>query len=251
MKFWPSISRFLTSMDAKAGTSLLVSVALLLFLVFLFVFGESSALLAEGGAVRVFLADLAGSPWAVFAVMAAFALLALIGAPQFVLIGVTVSIFGPRDGAIYAWAATMASATLTFAIGHFLGAGWLERMGERVTMLVAFLGRHGILASALIRVVPSAPFIVVNAAAGAARIPLWKYWAGSGVGIVPKIALVAALGAVASADGPGGAAPGEGAISAFLAHWGWKDLVLLLVIIGLWLVFIMFVRRLYLRLRSN
>lgn len=194
-----------------------------------------------------FLAGLAGSPWAVFGVMAAFAVLALVGAPQFVLIGLTVSIFGPRDGALYSWAATMASATFTFGIGYFLGRSWLTRAGERVTSLVGFLARRGILASALIRVVPSAPFIVVNAAAGAARIPLWKYWAGSGVGIVPKIIFVASLGAVASnGDDQEGAS-----VLGFMAQWNLGDFLLLGGIIALWLIFILFVRRFYLRLRAN
>jgi uncharacterized membrane protein YdjX (TVP38/TMEM64 family) len=60
-----------------------------------------------------------------------------------------------------------------------------------------FIGRHGIIASGLIRVIPSAPFIVVNAAAGAARVPLWKYLAGTSVGIVPKILIVVALASLA------------------------------------------------------
>src|SRR6185503_4639802 len=51
------------------------------------------------------------------------------------------------------------------------------------------------LASMLIRNVPSAPFIVVNMAFGAARVNFFAFIAGLALGVLPKTALVAFGGA--------------------------------------------------------
>ena len=116
---------------------------------------------ASGGYMMACCGDrIIASPFAVLGVMSIFAFLALTGFPQILLITATVIVFGPKNGAFYSWLATMASATLTFGLGHFLGGRWVRRFGgERVQRTIDFIGRHGILASGLVRVVPSAPGI--------------------------------------------------------------------------------------------
>ena len=130
------------------------------------------------------------------------------------------------------------------------GGRWVRRFGgERVQRTIDFIGRHGILASGLVRVVPSAPFIVVNAAAGAAHIPMWKYWAGTGVGIIPKILLVAGLAAFtpdanALKDGV------AGLVDFFTTRDPAHLSIVALIVIG-WLGFLILVRWLYRRLRKQ
>lgn len=244
------VGRFLTTMDAKAATSLSVSIILLALVIFMFTFGHELRTDAGENAVNDILDRIAASPLAILGVVTVYVVLAMTGFPQVVLIGATVLTFGPRAGALYAWIATMTSASVTFAIGHFLGSDWIERFGgDRVKRTIAFIGRHGVVASGLVRVVPSAPFIVVNAAAGAAHIPLWKFWAGTAIGIIPKIFVVAVLfafsgEALSMEDGV------DGVISFFasrkVGHWA-----VFALIIGVWLVFLLLVRRLYLRLRRR
>ncbi len=244
------IGRMLNNMDAKALTSLGVSLALLALVLLLFVLGQHWRAPLGEGALEEFMLGVAHSPWAVLLVIAVFTALALTGFPQFILITVTVIAFGPRDGAVYAWIATMASATATFALGRAMGGAWVRRFaGQRVQKTIRFVSRHGVLASALVRVVPSAPFIVVNAAAGAAAIPLWKFWAGTSVGIIPKILLVATLGSVAA--GRGAIQDGVDGLRAFFASWKPSDFALLIAIIVIWLVFLLLVRRIYMRLRRE
>lgn len=238
------IGRFLTSMDAKAATSLFVSTVLLVAVFLMFFFGQKWLHLDDEGELARVLADASNSPWAVTIVVSVFVILALTGFPQIILITATVFAFGGRDGALYSWLATMISATVTFAIGHWYGGRFLDRFGgDRTRGLIDFIGRHGILASAIIRVVPSAPFIVVNAAAGSAHIPLWKYWAGTSVGIVPKILLVVALGRLAPdrrtfADGA------RGVLDFFLSR-NLSDLLLFGLVVGGWLGFLLLVRAVY------
>ncbi|MEM6414162.1 MAG: VTT domain-containing protein [Pseudomonadota bacterium] len=243
------LSIVLARIDSKAITSLIISVVLIAFVTMMLVFGRDWLNLDDGSLATLFDA-VAQSPFAVLAVIAIFALLALTGFPQILLITASVVCFGPKLGAGYAWIATMVSASLTFAVGRIMGGNWVFNLGgARATKLIAFLHRRGAIASALIRVVPSAPFIVVNAAAGAANIPVWKYWIGTGIGIVPKIALVAVLGAMA----PGGASMSDGVdgIIDFIATRTLGDIAMFGAVVGLWLGFLFVVRIFYNRMRKN
>ena len=56
------------------------------------------------------------------------------------------------------------------------------------------IGKNGFMASLIVRLVPSAPFIVVNMAAGVTPMKLRDFAAGTAIGIVPKIALTAFAG---------------------------------------------------------
>ena len=60
---------------------------------------------------------------------------------------------------------------------------------------MGLVARNGFLASLIVRLVPSAPFIVVNMAAGVTPMRALHFVAGTGLGIVPKIVLTAFAGA--------------------------------------------------------
>lgn len=249
-EFLRRLRNFLAMMDAKAITSVALSVALLAFVLLMFLFGPQWLNLYNETALTQALARTAESPWAILGVIFVYSLLALTGFPQIVLFAVTIFVFGAAVGAAYSWIATMASATLTFGFGRFLGGRWIRRMGgDRFQRTFSFVRRRGILASALIRLVPSAPFIFVNATAGAADIPLWKFCAGTGVGIIPKILLVAFLGAFA----PDAETLKEGmaGLAAFFAALRPRDLAILAAILGAWIGILLLARRLYRRLRSE
>jgi uncharacterized membrane protein YdjX (TVP38/TMEM64 family) len=59
---------------------------------------------------------------------------------------------------------------------------------------MALVGRNGFTASLIVRLVPSAPFIVVNMAAGVTPMRFRDFVLGTGLGIIPKIALTAFAG---------------------------------------------------------
>ena len=239
MIFFRQLGRFLNNMDARSAISLLISVALFAFVIFMFVYGERLLQLDSEGELREWLVYASESLWATPAVFAIYVVLGLAGFPQFLLIGATLFAFRdqPATGAFYAWSATMVSASFNFALGYFFGADLVRRFGgARLNALSAFVGRHGILASGVVRVAPSAPFIIVNMAAGLARIPFWKFLLGTGIGIIPKIAVIALVGA--------------GALEFFLSRDP-RDLAIIIVLIALWLGFLYAVRRFYMRLRAR
>lgn len=250
VEFLRRASGFFRALDAKAATSLAVSAALLLFVVFMLAYGQAWLRLDREGELSRMLMSAANSPWALVGVISIYSLLALTGFPQILMITGTIIVFGSGKGMAYAWIATMVSATLTFGIGHFLGGRWLRRFGgARVQRIIDFLSRNGVLASALIRLVPSAPFVVVNAAAGAAHIPMWKYWLGTGVGIVPKILFVVALAAAAPSAAE--LKDGVSGMVEFFTSREPRDMAVIAAIIAAWLGFLLLVRVFYRRFRAG
>lgn len=250
VEFLRRLTQFLGSLDAKAITSLAVSILLIVFVIFMFLFGQQWLNLDQEGQLSRLMMAASNSPWAIIGVISIFSLLALTGFPQTFLIAGTVLVFGAQNGAFYSWVATMVSATMTFGLGHFLGGRWMRRFGgERVQRTINFLSHHGVVASGLIRVVPSAPFIVVNAAAGAAHIPIWKYWTGTAIGIIPKILVIAFLGAMAPSasifqDGIGG-------VVDFFTSREPLDLAIIAGILAAWIGFMVLVRWIYRRMRAQ
>jgi phospholipase D1/2 len=66
--------------------------------------------------------------------------------------------------------------------------------GPRLNRVRRSMARGGVLAMAAVRLVPVAPFTVVNLVAGASRIPFADYVLGTIIGIAPGLALMSALG---------------------------------------------------------
>jgi uncharacterized membrane protein YdjX (TVP38/TMEM64 family) len=168
----------------------------------LFLFGLPALGLDGGAAARRWL-GLARGPWALPAVILAFAVLAFLGAPQVALIAATVLVFGPWLGLAYSWTGTMVSSVVGFAIGRGLGAGLIEDWpgARRVTDLI---GRNGFTASLAVRLVPFAPFVLVNIAAGVTSMSWTSFALGTAIGILPKIAVIAFAGHSLMAGGAWG-----------------------------------------------
>ncbi len=133
--------------------------------------------------------------WAAPAAILAFVVLASVGAPQVVLITALVAAFGPWAGFAYSWIAKVLSCALGFAVGRRFGAGLIERRaGPNLRRVMEGLARHGFWASALIRLTPTVPSVVINIAAGCSPMRFRDFIAGTALGSVPKMALVAFAG---------------------------------------------------------
>ncbi len=151
---------------------------------------------ASGPATAAHWLARARGPWALPVSVAVFALLAFLGVPQFVLIAAAVAAFGPTVGAAYSWVGTMISALIGYGIGGVAGARILGLApGTMLTRFTELTRRHGLVASLVVRLTPFAPFVLVNVAAGTAGVSAGSFVLGTGIGIVPKIALTAFAGA--------------------------------------------------------
>lgn len=186
---------FLTNMDARAWRAAAVSFLLFGGVGLVFMFGAGFFGLNKPGAVEAWLGAGLHGPWALPTAVLSFALLAFLGVPQFVLIAAAVVAFGPYAGFAYSWIGTLVSSLVGFFLGRRFGARLLrDYAGKGVNQFMQLVGQNGFLASMIVRLVPSAPFIVVNMAAGVTPMRLWDFTLGTSLGIVPKIALTAFAG---------------------------------------------------------
>jgi phosphatidylserine/phosphatidylglycerophosphate/cardiolipin synthase-like enzyme/uncharacterized membrane protein YdjX (TVP38/TMEM64 family) len=129
------------------------------------------------------------SPIAPFVVIAAYLAAGLLVVPITVLIVATGIVFGPLVGGMYALTGALLSAALTYWIGAHLGRNAVRHLaGRRLNRITRRLAKKGIVAIALIRVLPIAPFSIVNAVIGASQIPLREFLLGTALGMTPGIA---------------------------------------------------------------
>lgn len=186
---------FLSNMEARRWRAVLATALLLGAMIALFAVGKSQLGLEAEGRLEDWLAGFRQGPWGLVAAIVVFTVSAFFGAPQFILIAACVVAFGPWFGFLYSWIATVVSAGVTYWLGRGPTARLLARHGGKtVGRLTRFVGKNAFYASFMIRNVPSAPFIVVNMAFGAARASFSGFLAGCALGVLPKTALVAFFG---------------------------------------------------------
>jgi phospholipase D1/2 len=151
--------------------------------------------LARPERVSAALQDFAQGPWGPLVVVVAFTAGSLLLFPVTILIAATAAAFGPWLGFAYAALGTMSAALLTYAIGRLIGREALsDVLGPRLNRVREKIRRRGVIAVALIRLVPLAPFTIVNLAAGASDIRLVDFLLGTALGMLPGIVALAALG---------------------------------------------------------
>lgn len=134
-------------------------------------------------------------PWEVLAVLVVFVLSGLVAFPVVVLIAGTTAVFGVWPGILYAGLGAMASALTTYSIGWWLGQRRLRHyFGPRVNRIKQSFEGRGIVTVTAIRLIPAAPYTLVNLAAGALKIPPMEYTIGTALGLAPGILLMSLLG---------------------------------------------------------
>jgi len=128
--------------------------------------------------------------------IAAFVVGGLVVFPVLVLIAATAAALGPWMGFVSAGIGVLLSALTLFLIGRFLGHVRLQRLlGRRAARIQRRVIGKGVVAVAMIRMVPIAPFSIVNLVAGASELSLRDFMLGTVLGMAPGIAVMAALGA--------------------------------------------------------
>ncbi|QGZ95873.1 TVP38/TMEM64 family protein [Terricaulis silvestris] len=230
------LSEFANNMDSRAWRAVAISivmalVALAILIIGRFYFAEEVEAFIDGT-----LGEARRGHWGLVAAIVVFTLTAYVGAPQIVLIGACVVAFGPELGFWNAWLATIVSGAATYSTGRLASAQTQKRFGGATGgRFTRFMGKNGFLASLIVRFVPTAPFVVVNMAFGAARVNFWAYLCGLAIGVLPKTVIIAFAG-----DSIMDALQGE-----FLAA-----LVMGVLAVGLWLLVVVIVRR-WLRREQN
>jgi phosphatidylserine/phosphatidylglycerophosphate/cardiolipin synthase-like enzyme/uncharacterized membrane protein YdjX (TVP38/TMEM64 family) len=121
-------------------------------------------------------------------VLGAYVLAGLLVMPVMLVITVTGIVFGPLVGGVYALAGSMLSGIVTYAIGRKLGRETVRRFaGKRLNAITRGLAKRGLLTMILVRIVPVAPFTIVNVVAGASHIGVRDFVLGTALGMLPGI----------------------------------------------------------------
>lgn len=151
---------------------------------------------ADTGFVSGIISRYSQSELAPLLAIAAFVLGGLVVFPVLVLIAATAAALGPWLGFLSATAGVLLSASLLFMIGRVLGHERLQSLlGKRALRVQNRIVGKGVVAVALIRMVPIAPFSFVNVLAGASKLKLSDFLIGTVLGMAPGIITMAALGA--------------------------------------------------------
>ena len=115
--------------------------------------------------------------------------------PVNILILAAAAAFGPWWGALYSALGALASALVMYGAGARFGHQPLRRwLGDRWRRALDAVQARGIVAVVGLRLVPVAPFSLVNLAAGASGIRLADFVLGTVIGMAPGLGLLAAMG---------------------------------------------------------
>ena len=117
--------------------------------------------------------------------------------PLSMIVLLAVLLQGPLDGALSSLLVGACVGLLSFGAGALLGrdavAKLLSGAGPKLQALNALVARRGFLAVFIARLVPAAPFAVVNLMLGVTPIRWPAFLAGTLVGMLPMVALTAWL----------------------------------------------------------
>jgi uncharacterized membrane protein YdjX (TVP38/TMEM64 family) len=135
------------------------------------------------------------SPMGPFLTIGAYIIGGLVVFPVFILIPVTGLIFGPKLGSFYSLIGLLSNASLLFAIGKILGQGVVRQLaGKRMQQLTRRLKTYGFLSIVTLRLLPLAPYTIINLVAGASPIHFRGYVVGTLIGIAPAVMIMTLLG---------------------------------------------------------
>jgi len=127
-------------------------------------------------------------------VLIAYVIGGLVAVPVTLMIIATVTVFDPWTGTAYALLGSEIAALAGFGVGHLIGRDAVSRIaGSRVNSLSRKLSERGVLTIITLRIVPVAPFTVINVIAGVSEIRFRDFAIGSFIGMVPGVMAISLL----------------------------------------------------------
>ncbi len=124
--------------------------------------------------------------WAPVIIVLAYTPASFVMFPRWIITMTAVIAFGPWKGFVYAMTGVLLAAVATFLPGRFIARDRVRRIaGPKLKRVVKFLEQRGLIAVTAVRLVPIAPFPVVNLVMGAMRVKLTHFIAGTFLGMLP------------------------------------------------------------------
>ncbi|MEJ2309294.1 MAG: VTT domain-containing protein [Gammaproteobacteria bacterium] len=120
-----------------------------------------------------------------------FMFASLLMVPVTLLAVVAGIVFSGWEAFVYMLTAAILSSAIGYIAGQLMSRGAIERLsGSRLERLSKRLAERGTIAIALLRMIPIAPFAVLNLVAGASHLSFRQFIVGSALGMAPGLAAI-------------------------------------------------------------
>lgn len=159
------------------------------------------------------------TPWAPLWIMGAFILGGLVFFPLTVLSTAVILAFTGIKGLVYAMLGALASGTVGYMIGRMMGRDRVQRMFPSSRKTFKKIRMTGVIGVTVLRTLPIAPFTLVNLLMGVINMPLWVFWAGTFLGLLPGKVMLALFGTSLKEVFTNPSAPAIAKAVLFLAAW--------------------------------
>jgi len=124
--------------------------------------------------------------WAPIVAVLAYTPASFVMFPRWIITMTAVLAFGPWHGLVYAYLGVIIAGIATFLPGRLVSRDTIRRLaGKKLKPVTQFMERKGLIAVAIMRLLPIAPFPIVNLVMGAMRVKLWHFVVGTIIGMMP------------------------------------------------------------------
>lgn len=149
----------------------------------------------EPAALAGWIRDAARSPWAPALIALIYIGANMVLLPNTLLNGGVILALGTGWGIGYALYGSLCAGTLYYAIGRRYGEERLQQLQiDRLDQIIDHLQRSGLAGLVLLRLLPIAPYTVVNLMLGAVGIGLPRFLIGTLLGLLPGSLAATAFG---------------------------------------------------------
>jgi uncharacterized membrane protein YdjX (TVP38/TMEM64 family) len=135
------------------------------------------------------------SPWSPVLVVGIYLAGGFVLLPLTLLVAATALVFEPWLAMGVSFAGALLSAASTYCVGAKLMRGQVRRaFGPAMDRVSQVLTKRGVLAMATIRLLPVAPYSVINVAAGSLAVGFREFFVGTALGIAPGVIALSVFG---------------------------------------------------------
>jgi len=174
-------------------------------------------------------ADIRKSPLSTPITLAIYVVGSCFMVPITLLILATVLGFGPYKGFVLALSGSLLGGLVSYLLGRWLGRDVVRNLaGKKLNRLSRKLAQRGWLTVAVVRLLPIAPYTIVNMVAGATHISTRSFLLGPAVGMIPGILTLTLFG---------------GGLEKALRQPDWQNVTLAALALGLVLLILIVGRR--------
>ncbi|KYG63900.1 hypothetical protein AZI86_13870 [Bdellovibrio bacteriovorus] len=145
--------------------------------------------------IHAFLKSARSSPWSFLIVCAAYVAGGFVLFPVTLMSLLTAAVFGSLWGPIYGMTGALLSAAVMFGLGHWAGLKGTRRfLGDRIRSIDAKFQKTGVIGVTILRLIPIAPYSLVNIAAGISSVRFIDFILGTFLGFLPAFIVKGLVG---------------------------------------------------------